>query len=378
METINSTGCNKLLFFIDACESTIKLGSRKKKTKKFSTEELDEHLNKSSYSCVFSATSHKGVADIISEKKHGIWSYYLLQALSGKEPKALTDKDELTNYSLQKYINIAVKKYCKTNPDVTLQNAFTWGKEEGEFLIKDFKKGDIQLYQDLPESSIRRIEFITQSEESVRNLSGFKKRFHKVPDYKSQAADNFVCNISEKEIKEQMEPIANSLRKLLKLRRKDYEITNEGGYSLFECPYFSYEYSIELQEDDPSTVVFTGKFTPIDIDKLIDVSDDIDSCFPEWFDTLIYTLSKSLNIAQLIDKIEEYDEESMEEFEIDYDAEVTYIELFNKRLGRTVIIRPHEVEFSFNAQESIPDMLDGLKELSNQLLLVSSDYKLLE
>jgi hypothetical protein len=378
METINSSGCNKLLFFIDACESTLKLGSRKKKVDKFSTEELEEHLNDSNYSCVFSATSHKGVADIIPASKHGIWSYYLLQGLSGKAPKALSKKDQLTNYSLQKYLSISVKKYCKGKPGVTLQNAFTWGKEEGEFLIKDFKKGEVQLYQDIPESSIRRIELITQSEESVRNLSGFKKRFHSVPEYKSSTAEGFISSISEKEVKEQMENVSSSLRNLLKLRRKDFEITIEGGYSLFECPYFNYDYSIELQEEDPSTVVFTGRLTPIDIDKLIAISSEIDSCFPEWFDTLIYNLSKSLNLNQLIDRIEENDDEAMEDFEIDYDTEVTYIEFFSKKLGRTVIIKPHEVEFSFNAQEDIPDMLEGLKELSNQLLLVSSDYKLLD
>jgi len=378
MQTINSSGCNKLLFFIDACQSTIKLGSRKKRPHKFSTEELDEQLNNSYYSCVFSATSHKGVADIIPEKKHGIWSHFLLLGLNGKEPKALTEIETLTNYSLQKYLSIAVKNYCRANPDVSLQNAFTWGKEEGEFLIKDFKKGEVQLYQDIPESSVRRIELLTQSEESVKNLSGFKKRFHKIPDTKSLATENFISNISEKEIKEKIDTISYSLRKLLKLRRKDYEIIIGDGYSQFVCPYFKYEYSIELQADDPSTVMFTGKLTPIDIDKLIDVSDDIDSCFPEWFDTLIYNLSKSLDLDQLIDRIEEYDEEATGDFEIDYDTEVTYIEFFSKGLGRTVIMKPDEVEFSFNAQENIPDMLEGLKELSNQLLLVSADYKLLD
>lgn len=379
MEMINSSGCNKLIFFIDACESTIKLGSRKKKgVDKFSTEEIEEHLQSSHYSCVFSATSHKGVADIIPEQKHGIWSYFLLNGLKGEEPKALSEKDYLTNYSLQKYLNISVKKYCKTNADITVQNAFSWGKEEGEFLIKDFSSSPVQLYKDIPESSINRIEFLTQSEESVKYLSGFKNGVHRVPKYKSSATEDFVNNISEKEIKEQIDVISGSLRKLLKLRRKDFSVTIDAGYGLFECPYFSYEYSLEQLEEDPSSVKFIGRLTPIDIDKLITVSNEIDSCFPDWFDILIYTLSKAINLEALIDKIEEQDDDFFDDFEIDYDSEITFIELYSKPLGRTITIKSHEVEFSFQAIEKIPDMLEGLKELSNQLLLVSSEYKLLE
>ena len=117
---------------------------------------------------------------------------------------------------------------------------------------------------------------------------------------------------------------------------------------------------------------------PIDINKLIAVSQDIDSCFPEWFDTLAYTLSKTMNLEELIDRIEEKQDDVLEGFEIDYDSEITYVSLYSKELRRTVTITRHGIEFSFQAKEKIPDMLDGLKQLSNQLLIVSSDYKLLE
>jgi hypothetical protein len=345
---------------------------------KFSPEELENHIKNNHYSCVFSATSHKGIADIIPDKKHGIWSFFLLDALSGKEPRALTKKNWLTNYSLQNYLNIAVKKYCSGKPDVTLQNAFKWGKEEGEFLIKAFKKGEIEEYRDIPKQCIKRIEFRTQSQESVRNLSGFKRGFHKVPKYKSSSAENFINNISGKEISERIESVSDSLRELLKLRRRDFNVNIEGGYGLFECPYFTYEYSIELSEEDPSSVTFVARLVPIDINKLIAVSQDIDSCFPEWFDTLVYTLSKTMNLEELIDRIEEKQDEALKGFKIDYDSEITYVSLYNKELRRTVTIDRNGIEFSFQAKEKIPDMLDGLKQLSNQLLIVSSDYKLLE
>ena len=92
----------------------------------------------------------------------------------------------------------------------------------------------------------------------------------------------------------------------------------------------------------------------------------------------IYTLSKTINLKQLIDKIEEQDDEIMGDFELDYDAEITCIELYNTALERMVVITPQEVKFTFRAKEKIPDMLDSLKHLSNQLLLVSPKYKLLE
>ena len=139
IEMIGESGCDKNIYFIDACESTIKLGSRKIKSK-FSLDFLEKKFLENSYCNVFSSTSHKGVADINKDARHGIWTYFLLKALSGDDEKALNEKLWLTNNTLQNYLSICLKSYCKGDPSITVQNSFKWGKEEGEYIIRKFER----------------------------------------------------------------------------------------------------------------------------------------------------------------------------------------------------------------------------------------------
>lgn len=376
IDKINDTGCKKSLFFIDACESTIQLGSRNSRVRKFSFEEIEEMLEENTYSCVFSSCSHKGVADVYPEKRHGIWSYYLLQALSGSEPKAFSENNCLTNKSLANYLNISVRTYCKANPRCDIQQTHTWGKEEGEFLIFKFPKAVIQKYKEIPQSTLKRVEFITINFEGVKKLKGFVKNKHTEPRFYSSAVDRFINDIASADINEHMESVAKSLKELLGLKKKEFTVSYYGDSAIFECLYFTYSYSVAINKDDLDTVTFTASLLPHKIDKLLEVP-NIDECFPNWFDFLLFSLEKSINVEKLIEKIEDADEEILKDYKYEYDSQCTYIELENKKLGRVIIIKEREIRIQFNYKEEIIDMLDGLREVANQMKLVSPEYKLL-
>jgi hypothetical protein len=376
LEIVNKTGCQKNIFFIDACESTIQLGSRTKDFTKFSIDEIKKMISKTTYSCVFSACSHKGVADVMLDEKHGIWTYFLLKALGGKEPKAL-NKNLLTNFTLKKYLNYYVKEHCKKDPRTfSIQQSFTWGKEESEFLIWEFPETQIEEYKDIPKSSIERVQFVSITMKGVKRLSGFKQGSHVIPKYHTSAVDSFISNISKEEIEEHMDEVATSLRKLLKLKKDDFSFTMEKGSAEFKCPYFTYYYDVKIDEDDLSQAKFIATLVPHHVNKLIEVSEDLDSCFPDWFDFLLYTLRGNIDVPELIGKIDEIGE--VPGYDYKYNNKCSVLELRNKTLNRTIIIKEDEIEIHFKAMEKIPAMLDSLKELANQMLSFSPDYKLLD
>lgn len=377
IERVNKTGCQKSLFFVDACESTIQLGSRDTTTRKFSFDEIEEMIRTNTYSYVFSSCSHKGVADVNLEKGHGIWSYFLMQALSGNEPKALIDNNCLTNVSLANYLNIFVRNYCKANPECDIQQTHTWGKKEGEFLIIQFPEAKIKKYNSLPEKSLRRVEFVTIKIEGVKQLSGFIKGRHSVPKSYSSAVDRFILDIASDDIKEHINTVANSIKDLLKLKRKGFNVEYQGDTGFFECPYFAYSYNVAVNRKDLSTVKFTASLVPYDAGKLIEVSKDIDRCFPDWFDHLLFTPEKQINIPDLIDKVEDFDDDMLKDYSYSYDPECTYLELENKKLRRVFIITQEEIRIKFNVKEEVSSMLESLKDVANQIKLISPTYKLL-
>lgn len=376
IETISASGCNRNIIFIDACESTVKLGTRKN-ISKFSLDELEKNANDNTYSSVFSSSSHKGVADINPVTKHGIWSGYLLKALSGEDEKALNENLWLTNNTLQNYLSISVKKYCKGNPSVSVQSSFTWGKEEGEYIIRKFQRKEVKKYKIIPEKVLDKIEFSSKNYKEIKRLSGFVKGSHSVPKFYNSNTASFVNRISEEEIKKHIEKTSQRLRNLLKLKARDFKLTFNDGVATFECPYFIYSYSVQLNEDELSEAIFTAELYPIDIDKLIEYSNNFDKCFPKWFDYLIYTLNKNINVEELIERIEDADENILADYTFKYDSAKTYISIYNNSLDREIIISERKIEIKFQVKETIPSMIEGLKDLSNQIFLISNDYKLL-
>lgn len=365
--------CDRSLFFIDACESTKKLGSRKQSIDKFDVRDLKERSLNTQYCCVFSATSHKGVASIIPEEKHGIWSFYLLRALKGQAPRALVNGTILTNNSLQNYLSHSVKQYSKSNPSqLELQEAYKWGKETGDILIHEYPKSEVDTYKTVPEDTSRRIAFVTKQTFSVKNLSGFKKGVHHVPSYHSEAAESFIAKISTQEIEENITEVSSSLRDILDLRRRDFEVSIEAGFGNFTCPYCYYDCFIECDEGDLAQAILTMRFQPIDIKKIFEHTERLDECFPKWFDFLLYDLPNAIDIGDLIDQFED-DYELAKKYKLDYPDDSSYLSLSIPGSDREITIKSNEVEIYFRSTETVPSMIEGLKQIANRVSEITSN-----
>jgi hypothetical protein len=138
-----------------------------------------------------------------------------------------------------------------------------------------------------------------------------------------------------------------------------------------------YSYSVALKNDDTSVVIFTGELTPLDIDRLIENSKDFDNCFPAWFDYLLYHLPNRINIRNFVNQLEHMDNEKLNGYSFDYDNECTRVVMTHLTIDREIVFKENYIKIVFKASESIPSMLEGLKEIANQLLLVNPTMKLL-
>ena len=230
----------------------------------------------------------------------------------------------------------------------------------------------------MPESVLKNVFFLSTLSGYVQKLSGFKKGFHSVPKYKSSSTERFIDNISKDEVENHIEEVSSDLRKLFNLKSRDYELMIEGSTATFECPYFTYNYRVELNENDPSEVIYIAELYPIDLEKIFEYSEDFDRCFPTWFSDLIFTYNKNINIPKLIEQIEDNEESNINKNEIDYDSSKTFVSVYNKQFRRNFIIYDDRIEIKFQVKETVPKMIDGLKDISNELIGVSANYKLLE
>jgi hypothetical protein len=377
MAQANQKGCAQCLFFIDACESTVSMGSNKRSSKTISTFHLDQirmGLSNTTSSLIFSSTSHKEEASIMPDKNHGIWSYFLMQALSGKATEALKEGVFLTDNSLQTYLNHQVKDYCKTS-SVSMQTPFRWGKSEGEFLINEFPQANIVAYDEIPPSKIRDVRFISITTKGVKRLSGFQKGY-RVPSWVNATTQGFAQSLAIAEITVHMDAVSRQIIDFFEFGPDDFQYGIEKGYGYFNCDYFEYEYSVELVETD--TVHFTAQLRPIDAGVLVYHSTDIDHCFIEWFDCLEFSFRKAINLKDLVKNYRSSNNPIIEEYKLEASPDFKEVILYHKETGREIKLTAHSLEIHFQRRETMGGLFSSLPEISSHLQLVSSELKLLD
>ena len=80
--------------------------------------EFEEFIKEASYSAVFSSCSPGQKSYPISILKHGIWTWHLIEALSGRADGALVRDNYITDASLRDYLKHEVPRYIRRNTEI--------------------------------------------------------------------------------------------------------------------------------------------------------------------------------------------------------------------------------------------------------------------
>ena len=377
IKRVNKTGCDRSLYFIDSCESTIKLGSRRIDLEPLTFEDRKRFIEERMYSLVFSACSHKQIADYIEEEQHGVWTYFLLTALRGEEDSALTAEKWLTSGSLSDYLNVAVKRYCRQTPEATLQTSHVWGKKEGDIIIHKFPATIAVPYKDVPKQALKRVVFRATKVVRADGLSGFKKGVHTRPKYLSEAANGWIQRWAQPDLKEEMEEVTAALRELFGLKLDDYKLEIEDGEGSFTCPYLRYWVSVKQSEADYEDAEFEYALDPLNAEALI-AAEGLEDCFPRWFDEVHYSFPNDIDIPDLIRKIESVPEDKLGEWSFSYKSDASSITFRTPPPSRTIVMDEEGADVSFLAKEPVKTMLGTLREVSNVVMLAAPKVKLLQ
>lgn len=93
----------------------------------------------------------------------------------------------------------------------------------------------------------------------VRSLAGFDRRFHRVPDRKTESSDRFVAAVGREDLEQRLARISAGLREQLQLRRRQLRRCEQHLIT----PEFEFGLSLETDPDDPRAALFLGELTHI-------------------------------------------------------------------------------------------------------------------
>lgn len=130
LDPLKKSKCKNALIFIDACAQSFQDENSRNQISNINDEELKLINKEFPYYAAF-LSCQPGQSSFSSDKlKHGIWTHYLVEAISGKEPSIIQGGRYITDRLLQDYLAEKVSVYTKEelnrnqNPRAILDSSY--------------------------------------------------------------------------------------------------------------------------------------------------------------------------------------------------------------------------------------------------------------
>ncbi len=161
---------------------------------------------------------------------------------------------------------------------------------------------------------------VRQQPGRIRDLKGFRKG-HQIPTEVSEHTQSFVGRIAEEDLRQDLDERFEEFRRQLKFKRVDISVTDPTcGAGQISTPWFDYQVSVIHDANDATAVIWRRQLSEFrQIDKLD--SPELAAVFGTTFDTVELSPPAAIDIAALIDHIED---EADERISLEYDRQTTW------------------------------------------------------
>lgn len=313
LSELDKSKSKRVIAFLDCCHSGIEFSKDERNPiSDFKIDDLKYEYNDAEHLSVFASCKSDEKSQCDSEREHGVWSYYLIQALNGNAK--IHENGILFSDKLQKYLGEETQQRVRLiTKSKKNQTPIKYGKEtKDRFIIADLnsllKKLEIEHKTDgikFEEATIQAYE-----EDWVRNLPGFESN-HKPPKKIDNYHESYIKKISSQLIEDELNLIADSLKKNLNYKRKNIQepIVEDGSGQLSTIDF---DYIISITQSSSKADKFIIKRS-IENFRNTDILNNVsfNTMFKSSFNELEFKLNKKLNVENIIDKIEEIDNEDL-------------------------------------------------------------------
>lgn len=329
---------NKVIAFLDCCHSGIEFSQQERSpASNFAVDELKYQYKDAEHLTVFASckSDEKSQSDL--DRKHGAWSYYLIQALQGKADTNVYEGTLLFSNNLQKYL---LEKTFERVKQITVekknQTPIKFGKETTDkFIVADLSKVFEERESKIKTAGVRleRATILATEEDWVRNLPGFnKEKGHKAPKEISSYHESWIKKIAQKLIEDELNEVGDSLRNKLGYKRKQIEAPLvEDGVGQLSTIDFDYIVSIEQSKSEAETYILTRSIANFKNSDIL-TRPEFNEVFKNTFNEIEFVLVGDLDVESVIDRIEDIDDE--ENISVEYEhTDTTKCKVYIKGLS---------------------------------------------
>lgn len=366
------------ILFLDCCHSGFEAGEYiRDGFHNFETDDLIYYFSKEEYFIGFSSCKTNQTSVSHLKLQNGVWTHFLIKALSGDVPELYT-KGLLFSDKLQAYLNKQTSEFVKLNTVSKLdQTPIKFGSETNKFIIADLNP----LFEERKRSkktsdlSFTKVSILKEESDSVKNLPGFQKGYHKVPTYVGSSPKKFIQEIGSKIIEDEISEISKQIKKSLKYKRTELEVSVYDDGGSISTPNFDYNIAITQSEKDAGEYIIKRSLDNFKDSEI--VSNPIfNSIFSRHFDRLNFELKSDIDIEELIDKIEAMDSNSS--ISVDYNPnDLSNCKIIIDSLDYEILVYIDSISIKTNYNTNPERLINAFKE-THKAILSNSELTLLE
>lgn len=170
---------------------------------------------------------------------------------------------------------------------------------------------------------IRQIDLLGSSGGLIKQLSGFRKKLHFVPEAKTQAADGFVQKIATEELAEEGNALFDAIKENFNYKRR--EIRLELGTGSAELITKDFDLVLRYAQDPEDAAYYVIEYQITNVqnpEALLDAG--LQQVLSNHFDQLRFNVKGRMDLEALIDQLEEDEPDNIT---LKYPADCSHVEL---------------------------------------------------
>lgn len=315
LEPLQASACQQALIFVDACAENFKgVVKSRDVISNLEADEVDEFLNENWYLGVFLSCSPGEKSFPSTGLKHGIWTHFLLEALNGRAPEALTRDRWLTDVGLRDYLRKEVPHYITYETTLkATQRPQAILNASGSFKIHHVEEEATEpLDASLSSIKLHNTSVYLEGVETgaIRSLDGFSTaKRHRVPTDQNDAAELWCRRLLDEQVTGYLQHIYDTSKSALtngrRRVRKEYDL----GMGDVHSDIFRYSIVAGQNPDDPSEFEIRHTF---ELREGWEAERDaIEEILDRNLDSLIISFSSlDESFEELVDRIEDISEAS--------------------------------------------------------------------
>jgi hypothetical protein len=216
---------------------------------------------------------------------------------------------------------------------------------------------------DDPRSFISQVSLVGRGGGAFKNLRGFDKSRHTVPDAVNNATSGFLAKLCTPELAEEAEAFFQRAKEALDYKRKDLGLDVTSPLAVLSAKDFTLEIGYALEAADPASYAITRTLHSIKNGDFLQVA-EFNELFAGQFSAIAFTLKKGVRVEAVIDAVEglEADEDATEEtakLRVDYPSDYRECTLTVAGVDAAVVCDGATLEMRFDKNGSPRELVEA-------------------